>query len=165
MKRYFKFRKSDYPRRKDRIHLCVGLAYFIIVAFLVFFYDRNPGGSGLRKVNFDIFSAMKHHLQIVREHTLSDIPRSELYFIFKEFFGNVLLFVPFPLMLHWVTQEKFNVIQLSILIFVGTICIEILQYIFSVGVSDIDDVVLNLLGGLLGIILYKVIINKRRAKS
>lgn len=34
---------------------------------------------------------------------------------------------------------------------------EIIQYIFGLGVSDIDDVILNTFGGLVGILSYKVL--------
>ena len=34
--------------------------------------------------------------------------------------------------------------------------LEILQYIFALGVADVDDLILNTIGGLIGIILYKI---------
>jgi len=35
--------------------------------------------------------------------------------------------------------------------------VEIIQYIFKVGATDIDDVILNGIGGLIGIIIYKIL--------
>ena len=35
--------------------------------------------------------------------------------------------------------------------------VEILQYIFALGVADIDDLILNTIGGFIGIILFKKI--------
>ena len=48
---------------------------------------------------------------------------------------------------------------LSILycMFSTSISIEILQYILGVGVSDIDDVLLNVIGGIWGYYLYKIL--------
>lgn len=48
-------------------------------------------------------------------------------------------------------------------IFVNTVCValisavvEVLQYIFAVGSADIDDVILNTVGGLIGVSLFRV---------
>lgn len=35
--------------------------------------------------------------------------------------------------------------------------VEILQYVFKVGATDIDDIILNGLGGFLGIMIYKIL--------
>ena len=41
-------------------------------------------------------------------------------------------------------------------IFIVSIFVEIIQGLFGIGASDIDDVILNSLGGLLGILGYKL---------
>ena len=48
-------------------------------------------------------------------------------------------------------------------IFANTVCValisavvEVLQYIFAVGSADIDDVILNTVGGLIGVSLFRV---------
>lgn len=40
-------------------------------------------------------------------------------------------------------------------VIIFSVIVEIIQYAFRVGVSDIDDVILNGLGGLIGILIYK----------
>ncbi|MFJ7733771.1 VanZ family protein [Lysinibacillus sp. NPDC097231] len=69
--------------------------------------------------------------------------------------GNILMFVPagIYIMLHYrnitLLNNLFKLIGISIFI-------ELMQYIFSLGATDIDDVILNALGGLIGISIYKV---------
>lgn len=38
-----------------------------------------------------------------------------------------------------------------------SMAVEILQYVFKVGATDIDDIILNGLGGFLGIMIYKIL--------
>jgi len=43
------------------------------------------------------------------------------------------------------------------LVILISLFVEIIQYIFGLGASDIDDVILNCSGGLIGILSYKVL--------
>lgn len=73
--------------------------------------------------------------------------------------GNVLLFIPMPFFIRYFFKIELLVRHLIIaaLISVG---IESIQYIFLLGVTDIDDVLLNTLGAFIGVKLYrKLIIN------
>lgn len=46
-----------------------------------------------------------------------------------------------------------------------SVIVEIAQYLFKVGATDIDDVILNTLGGLLGILIFKLIYKFFKEKS
>ena len=74
------------------------------------------------------------------------------------FFGNILWFVPFGVYLsakgqklRWVTLWTF-LLSLSI---------ELLQFVFSSGYSDVEDLILNTLGGMVGYFLYHFLFQKR----
>lgn len=63
---------------------------------------------------------------------------------------------PFGFLLQMINKNnKINLLQIFIP-FTTSISIEILQYIFSVGVTDITDVICNTLGAILGAISYLV---------
>lgn len=76
-----------------------------------------------------------------------------IYFI-SNIFGNIILFIPlgFALPLLWNISVKSTIIYC----FVISLFIEILQLPFLRG-SDIDDVILNCIGGLIGCIIYKLV--------
>ena len=67
--------------------------------------------------------------------------------------GNVLIFIPAGLYIM-IFSEKSAVPKTLLLTFSLSLGIEIIQYIFKVGASDIDDIILNCLGGIIGVLVY-----------
>lgn len=90
-------------------------------------------------------------------HTIIEIVNcSSMYSILINIFGNLLIFIP----LEYFIIELFNVRKFlpNFLISTGTILlIEILQFILKVGVFDIDDIILCVLGMMLYYAYYKKI--------
>lgn len=77
------------------------------------------------------------------------------YLFYKNILGNVLLFLPFGFFVgYFIKVNKISVVFL--ITFIISLSIETIQ--LSIGrVFDVDDVILNVLGGLIGFILYKVL--------
>lgn len=75
---------------------------------------------------------------------------SFLRFIYL-FVGNLIWFVPFGAILPLLTQRRTSTILLG---FFLSLCIEILQFIFGTGVSEVEDLILNTLGTAIGYGLY-----------
>jgi len=72
---------------------------------------------------------------------------------YSNLIGNIVLFVPFSI----ITISVFGIYKIRhvlLLSFALSFAIEALQYIFRVGVADIDDILLNTLGAATGILLY-----------
>jgi glycopeptide antibiotics resistance protein len=80
------------------------------------------------------------------------------------FAGNILLFVPFPfiVMLAFRITSTRTVILLG---FLTSVCIEIIQYITHWGVADVDDVMLNTLGALIGACLCRPFFSRLNMQS
>lgn len=76
--------------------------------------------------------------------------------IWDNILGNLCLFIPFGIyLLHFYKNHK--AIHYIIMIVLTSIAIELIQYILSLGATDIDDVILNSLGGVIGVLLYRMI--------
>lgn len=73
----------------------------------------------------------------------------------REIVANMLLFLPFGLCISIFYPD--SEIQNRILLASGvSLVFEVTQYIFSIGASDITDVIDNTLGAVLGILVYLV---------
>ncbi|MGC4376981.1 VanZ family protein [Fictibacillus sp. Mic-4] len=78
------------------------------------------------------------------------------WLIFKNIIGNILLFFPLGFLLPLISRWFANW-QVMIVIGFGTSSIiEILQYKYFERIFDIDDILLNGLGTLVGLMLFKV---------
>ena len=75
------------------------------------------------------------------------------------FFGNIIIFLPLPLILS-AFFRKIKPYQLVLIGLAVPFIVEGYQYIFKCGDVDIDDIVLNWFGYFIGMILY-LIIKKR----
>jgi glycopeptide antibiotics resistance protein len=116
------------------------ISYFVILFYLVFFIGRRRGGYSY-SVNLVPIKNTWKELRYI-----NGIGR---FNYFSNIFGNILLFLPFPVVLKmFLKVYKFStVLFMSLLL---SIAIESLQFIFKVGVADIDDVILNTIGACIG---------------
>ena len=78
-------------------------------------------------------------------------------FAFGNVVGNIVIFVPLGAYLSLFKKDK-RVIRSLLLIFIVSLFVEIIQGILAIGASDIDDIILNCLGGLIGILGYKFLL-------
>lgn len=80
----------------------------------------------------------------------------EVCLFYLEMIGNILMFFPFPFCLKLVTNyiKHIHIVIFGIAI---SLAIECVQFIFGIGVADIDDLILNTLGILVGLLFIKFI--------
>ena len=84
----------------------------------------------------------------------------------KEAMVNLILFVPLGMYLKYLFKDKkiLNILAITL----TSLFYEVLQYIFHIGVSDITDIIINVIGGVIGILLINVItkiINKSKCSN
>ncbi|KGK90155.1 VanZ family protein [Clostridium sp. HMP27] len=78
-------------------------------------------------------------------------------FAFGNVVGNIVIFIPLGAYLLLFKNDK-RVITNLLFIFIVSLFVEIIQGILGIGASDIDDIILNCLGGLIGILGYKLLL-------
>lgn len=80
--------------------------------------------------------------------------------------GNVVAFMPFGMLIRWVRNKKTSVFVAFLYSLAFTLCIEWVQLVTKLGVFDVDDIIMNTLGGVLGYIVYWILacIDRRRKK-
>lgn len=120
-----------------------GLGYFGSVLYLVFFAQRR----------FELHHRIIHWLPLkssIDFYRNIDVTRpSDIWSFGSNLIGNIALFAPFPIFLSFFF--KGNSRQLLLITFCCSCLIELLQFIFIIGVADIDDVLLNTTGAVLGL--------------
>lgn len=76
---------------------------------------------------------------------------------FLNLVGNVLIFVPTGFFIPILWKKKKGVVFTTCITFEMSLLVEVLQLIFRVGSFDVDDLILNTLGGILGYILLELL--------
>ncbi len=70
------------------------------------------------------------------------------------FVGNMIWFVPFGVLAPLVCKKINNFISITFCGAALSLSIEILQFVFNSGISDIDDIIINSLGAITGYGFY-----------
>lgn len=126
--------------------------YFSLLGY-IFFLARRRRGAMLpwdkRHVNL---VPLKNKIEFFT--TKSSIYYSSDQELYKDLFGNIILFIPFAFFLVLVFQVKMQR-RIFLLALLTSFTVELIQFLLSIGVADIDDIILNLLGTIIGILLVK----------
>ncbi len=95
-------------------------------------------------------------INLIPFHTINSFLSRNIFhiFVFSNLFGNILLFVPLGIYCMIFMHEK-NKKKAIFWVFLTSLGVEIVQYTFKKGVGDIDDIILNVLGGYIGVIFYQ----------
>lgn len=77
--------------------------------------------------------------------------------------GNVIAFMPFGALIRWVLNRRVRWYEAVLYTFLLSLAVELIQLVTRAGVFDVDDIILNTLGGLFGFVVYYILllINRR----
>lgn len=145
--------------RKKKIFRAVGKVLFLLyVVFLIYFlflaewYGRT-GISEEYRYNLELFREIKRFI-IYREQLGA-------FTVFANLAGNILIFVPYGFFISVASRERgfFKTLFFSMGL---SLCVEIIQLFTRVGSFDVDDILLNTIGGVLGYIIFLICNGIRR---
>jgi len=74
---------------------------------------------------------------------------------FYLFLGNIFVFIPLGLFYRYLF--KFGFFKTIVAVFLTSLIIEISQLVLKVGVFELDDLILNTLGGIIGCVIYLLV--------
>lgn len=124
--------------------------YLVVISYFLFFsekYGRTEGSDGYR-YNLTLFQEIRRFMRY--RHSIG------LEGFVVNIFGNVLAFAPFGFCLPLVSQRDKKFLRILIWSFLFSFAIETIQLVYKIGIFDVDDLLLNTIGGVLGYILYKI---------
>jgi len=77
--------------------------------------------------------------------------------VLENLLGNILAFSPMGVLLPILFNNCKNLKNILLISFLVSLSIEITQLLFSLGSCDIDDIILNVLGAVIGFAVYKAL--------
>ena len=121
--------------------------YLIILAYFLFFSERYGRGSDhTYHYNLTPFREIRRYFQY--RHILG-----WEYFVVN-IYGNVLAFMPFGFFLPVVSKANRGFFNVALYSFEFSLGVELVQLAFQVGSFDVDDLIMNTAGGILGYLFY-----------
>lgn len=95
---------------------------------------------GLRNINLIPFRTMSPYLRDITEP-----------YAFKNIIANILVFIPLGFFIS--NKNPKNVFKALIICLGVILSIELIQLFFKIGFFDVDDIILNFIGSLLGVFI------------
>lgn len=129
---------------------CCFLFYIVLVLYIVFGARRRHGVSADHFRSFLNFVPFEGKL----EDYQSNFAHISRYNFYSDLIGNILLFIPLSFLLMYLFRIKTSIVIIIALL--TSLTIEMTQYFFGVGVADIDDVILNSIGAIIGSLIFIV---------
>lgn len=104
-----------------------------------------------------LFEITNQNINLIPFVELLSIWENDISVFIYNVLGNILWFIPFGLFMKKLT--KYSSIKIILIALILSTSIEFLQFILHVGTCDIDDIILNTIGSVVGVISF--IIMKR----
>ena len=144
--------------KRKRIRILGKILFILYVIFIVYFplfSDWYVRTGEMREYHYNLvlFKEIKRFWQY-REQV-------GFFAMFTNLFGNVIIFIPFGFFLPMGSRQR-SFIATAYYSFVLSLCVEVFQLITKVGSFDVDDLLLNTIGGICGYILFAICAAIRR---
>lgn len=150
--------------KKQKLGWGLFISYLVLLVYFLFFAEsmgRSQAQDGY-SYNLELFKEIK------RFYTYRHQVGIEAFIL--NIFGNVAAFIPCGFFLPIISRRSRRWYNTVLISFLFSLTVELIQLVSKVGIFDVDDLLLNTLGGVFGFICYKLIqtcrIRRRRgAKS
>lgn len=130
--------------------MCLFLVYLAGLIYFLFFAESYGRGSADAVYDCNLVPLREIRRYLTYWETLG------LRRVFLNLGGNILGFLPFGALVPLLLRSARSAWKVGFLSLEISILIEVSQLLFQVGCCDVDDVILNTLGGLLGYAVFKL---------
>ncbi|BBF44101.1 VanZ family protein [Lachnospiraceae bacterium KM106-2] len=134
----------------NRVGWCLFIIYIAVMAYFLFFSERygRTIGTGIYRYNLEPLKEIKRFIQY------RQLIGWESFIV--NILGNIFAFSPFGFFLPMLCRKTRHWFHITLLSFELSLCIETLQLATKLGIFDVDDLIMNTIGGLVGYIIFAI---------
>lgn len=143
---------SCFVQKKRKIIIKIsGILFFMYSCLMIWevFVGPYRSYSGIRRYNLYPFKTIVDYFMNSRQYSF-DV-------LFINLAANIVTFIPLGFFASLLFKKFNSIITVAVFSTITITAIETLQFVFNVGVFDIDDIILNTLGCIIGFIFYRII--------
>lgn len=147
---FVKRKKEAFNIRREVI-LSTFIFYVILLIHLTVFREENRIGNvelSIRSLDQINLTPFVHTFKLTEGVTLFDY--------YYNLYGNILWFIPMGFGTAYLMKKKPFFFKTLLIGFSVSFSIETMQFLFQTGIADIDDLIFNTSGTLVGLLLYIV---------
>lgn len=138
-------------KKKDWIRTLSRIAFVVYMLVLVYFLLLSDGfGRTVRRDEYH-FNLIPF-VEIIRFVKYREY--LGYYNVMINLLGNVIAFIPFGALIRWVIDKSVRWYHVMGYTFLFSLSVELLQLVAKVGSFDVDDLILNTFGGVVGFFVY-----------
>lgn len=148
-------------RQKRALRICSKVlfgVYLICLIYLLFFAESMGRTYAERTYHYNLVPFREIKRFLVHRETLG------IMAVMLNLVGNIVAFVPYGLFLPIMFPKNRSLWRIALLTFDFSFAVEVIQLVGKVGSFDVDDLMLNTLGGILGYLSFVVLNWIRRKK-
>ncbi len=140
-----------------RIHVFFFLYLLLVIRLIIFKYPldmlKDIAGTwekgvvleGLDTANFTLFKTIRMYIDYA--YKLNS---------FENLVGNIVVFIPFGFLLPYVIDKGRNFFVMLLNVFIFSVGIEVFQLFSAFGAFDVDDILLNCAGAVIGYGAFRI---------
>lgn len=139
---------------KKRITLTILAVYGMILLYVLFFRRI---GADYPWTYSEYLTAMYNFIPFKSVYDLFTAPVLPASVVFRfalNFFGNILLFIPWGVLLPACFERMRSFRRFAILTLITLIAVEAIQILTMLGCFDVEDILLNMAGGCIGYAIW-----------
>ena len=142
-------------KKKYYLYSVLFAVYLAILVYFLFFAEGfRETMTGAYRYNFVPFREISRYIQYRKTIGYNRV--------FINLVGNVIAFMPLGFFVPHLSKRRLSLPAVTLIGLEFSILVEVIQLFTKVGCCDIDDVILNTIGGMLGYVCF--IIGKGRKK-
>lgn len=130
--------------------------YVLLVIYFLFFAETTGRTLSDRTYHYNLILFKEIKRFIVYREQLGT------FAVTANLVGNVLIFLPFGMLVPFLTKRFKQFWGVVLLTFELSVLVEVVQLVTKVGSCDVDDILLNTIGGMLGFACYAIAVRCRR---
>lgn len=126
------------------------LAYLLFLSYLLFY------SAGFDRVEHEEYRYNLTMFQEIMRYYDYGMRTGNWKLFVLNVIGNIVVFMPIGMFLPSLFSRCRNLFFTAILSFEISLCVEVVQLVTKVGSFDVDDLLLNTLGGICGYLVYMI---------
>lgn len=124
------------------------LAYLLFLGYLLFY------SVGFNRVEHEEYRYNLTMFQEIMRYYDLGMRTGRWNLFVMNVIGNIVVFMPIGMFLPSLFARCRNILFTTVLSFEISLCVEVVQLVTKVGSFDVDDLLLNTIGGICGYIIY-----------